>query len=175
MVRWYPSIVLSVIFAAMTAGSASAQTGGTNVAFGYSFLRLLSDVDENLPMGWLVSFATPVQRSPVALVGEIAGNYRREDGITLRLHTAQGGVRIFGDVDGSVTPFAQVLAGVMAFGCCGGSSKYFSLEPGGGLDIAVSRSASVRLAASLPIAFSDGDSAHGLRLQAGIVLPLSVR
>ena len=175
MVRWYSSIVLAVILGAVAAVPASAQTGGTNVAFGYSFLRLLDDVDESLPLGWIVSFATPVNRSPVALVGEIAGNYRRENGVTLRLHTAQGGVRIFGDVEGSVTPFAQVLAGVMAFGCCGGSSKYFSLEPGGGVDIAVSRSASVRLAASLPIAFSDGDSAHGLRLQAGVVLPLSVR
>ena len=37
------------------------------------------------------------------------------------------------------------------------------------------RSVSVRLAASLPIAFSEGDAARKLRLQAGVVLPLSVR
>jgi hypothetical protein len=175
MVRWCPSVVLSLVIAAMAASPASAQTGGTNVAFGYSFLRLLDDVDESMPVGWLVSFAAPVNRTSIALVGEIAGNYRSDDGITLRLHTAQGGVRIFGDVDSGVTPFAQVLAGVMAFGCCGGSSKYFSLEPGGGIDLAVGRAVSVRLAASLPIAFSDGDTSHGLRLQAGVVLPLSVR
>jgi hypothetical protein len=175
MVRWYSSMFLAVILGAVAAGPASAQTGGTNVAFGYSFLRLLDDADENLPLGWLVSFATPVRSTPVALVGEIAGNYRRTDDITFRLHTAQGGVRIFGDTDGGVTPFAQVLAGVMAYGCCGGSSRAFSLEPGGGVDVAVGRSVALRLAASLPIAFSDGDTAHGLRLQAGLVLPLTVR
>jgi hypothetical protein len=126
-------------------------------------------------VGWLVSFAGPVKGAPTALVGEVAGNYRRDDGVTVRLHTAQAGIRFSGDTDGGVTPFAQMLLGIAAFGCCGGSDKSFVIEPGGGVDFPVGRSVSMRVAASLPIAFSDGDSAHGIRLQAGVVLPFATR
>ena len=71
---------------------ASAQTGGTNVAFGYSFLRLLDDVDESLPLGWIVSFATPVNPSAPATsatTNAITANHSRLITGLLRLHNAE--------------------------------------------------------------------------------------
>jgi hypothetical protein len=154
--------------------SASAQTGpGANVAFGYSFLRLLDEEgDLNMPAGWLVSVAKPVGRSTVSVVGEVAGNYKSEFGETLRLHTIQGGVRLSAPGGRPLRPFAQFTAGVMAIGCCGESEGYFTIEPGGGVDIALTRRLSLRIAGSFPTAFADGDTGNTFRFHTAVVVPL---
>src|SRR6185503_20934507 len=78
------------------AGSASAQTTDATLGISYSFLRYLEGADFNLPVGWLISFAKPIDRSAISLVGELAGNYRSEFGETLKVHTFQGGLRLSG-------------------------------------------------------------------------------
>jgi hypothetical protein len=128
-----------------------------------------------MPAGWLVSFAAPVDRGPVALVGEVAGNYRSEFGETFKVHTFQAGLRLTGRTAPRVYPFAQLLAGGMNIGCCDGSSTHFMIEPGFGVDLGSRRGMALRGGISFPIAFSDGDAFKTLRLQAGVVLPISSR
>src|ERR1041384_1785244 len=97
---------------------AAAQSATTNLGISYSFLRLLNDGDLNMPAGWLVSFAGPLERTPVLLVGEAAGNYRSQFGETVHLHTFQGGFRVVGRTTPDVHPYGQLLFGVMNVGCC---------------------------------------------------------
>ena len=160
----------------LAAPAASAQTTDATLGLRYSFFRYLQGADLNLPAGWLVSFATPIERrSAVSIVGEFAGNYRSEFGETLKVHTYQGGFRLSGRTAPGVYPFAQFLLGGMTAGCCGGSSTNFMIEPGFGVDLAMNRGVAFRGGISFPIGFDDGDAIKALRLQAGIVLPISSR
>jgi hypothetical protein len=155
---------------------ASAQTSIGDIGFSYSFHRLFDEGDSlNMPAGWLVSASKSLGRSPFAVVGEVAGSYRSESGETVRLYTYQGGLRISGS-NPTVRPFAQFLVGTMHAGCgCGESATYFSIEPGGGVDVLLGRHASLRLGASLPTAFSEGDTGKSVRLQVGLSVPLGRR
>jgi hypothetical protein len=170
--RW--CLAVGLFFTAAT-GAASAQTSDATLGISYSFIRILEGSDLNLPGGWLISFAKPIDRSAISIVGEVAGNYRSRFGETLRLHTFQGGLRLSGRTAPGVDPFVQFLVGGMNTGCCGGSTTNFMIEPGAGVDFDMSRGLAFRAGISLPIAFSDGESGKSLRLQAGIVLPIASR
>ena len=165
----------AAVLLTVCAGTASAQTTDATLGISYSFLRYLEGADFNLPVGWLISFAKPIDRSAISLVGELAGNYRSEFGETLKVHTFQGGLRLSGRTAPGVNPFAQILLGGVNSGCCGGSSTNFMIEPAFGVDLAMSRGVAFRGGISFPIAFDDGDAITSLRLQAGIVLPISSR
>jgi len=165
----------AAVLLTVCAGTASAQTTDATLGISYSFLRYLEGADFNLPVGWLLSFAKPIDRSAISLVGELAGNYRSEFGETLKVHTFQGGLRLSGRTAPGVNPFAQILLGGVNSGCCGGSSTNFMIEPGFGVDLAMSRGVAFRGGISFPIGFDNGDAITSLRLQAGIVLPISSR
>jgi hypothetical protein len=166
----------TALFVATHAGVASAQnTTDTSLGISYSFLRFLEGPDLNVPAGWLISFAKPIARSPIAVVGEAAGNYRSEFGETLRVHTYQAGLRLLARTAPGVDPFAQFLAGGMTVGCCGESATNFMIEPGVGVDFGMGRGLALRAGVSFPIAFADGGAINALRLQAGVVLPISSR
>ena len=163
----------AVLFVTVHTGVASAQDNAT-VGVSYSYLRLLES-DVNMPAGWLLSFAAPIGRSAISLVGEVAGNYRSDFGETFRLHTFQGGLRLTGSTGPDVNPFAQFLLGGMNSGCCGGSATSFVIEPGVGVDFGMNRGLALRTGISFPIAFDDGDAFTSLRLQAGLVLSITSR
>jgi len=175
--RHTAGVVVAAALVLAACGSASAQSNdNATLGISYSFFRYLQGADLNLPAGWLVSFATPIERrSAISVVGEIAGNYRSEFGETLKVHTYQGGFRLSGRTAPGVYPFAQFLLGGMTSGCCGGSTTNFMIEPGFGVDLAMNRGVAFRGGISLPIGFDDGDAIKALRLQAGIVLPISSR
>ena len=175
MVRVASRCLLALTLLAVSTSVASAQAVGSTLGVSYSFLRVLNGPGINVPAGWLVSFAGPLEDSPVAIVGEAAGNYRSEFGETFRVHTFQAGLRLTGRTTRDVYPFAQFLVGVMNLGCCGESSNHFAIEPGFGVDLRPNGGWGVRLGASFPFAFDDGDSLKSLRLQAGVVLPLLIR
>jgi hypothetical protein len=175
IIRRTSSWFLASLMLTAHAGIASAQSTDATLGISYSFLRLLEGPDLNMPAGWLVSFAKPVDRSAISLVGEVAGNYRSEFGETFRVHTFQGGLRLSGTTSPGVDPFAQILAGGLNSGCCGGSVTYFMIEPGVGVDLNMSRGVALRAGISIPIGFDDGDAFKALRLQAGIVLPIASR
>ena len=165
---WLLALVLSLT---VHTGVASAQT---TLGVSYSFLRILEGPDLNMPAGWLLSFAAPLDRSAISLVGEVAGNYRSDFGETFRLHTFQGGLRLSGRTAPGVDPFAQFLVGGMNTGCCGSSATFFMIEPGFGVDFGIPRGLALRAGISFPIAFDDG-ALNTLRLQAGVVLPIASR
>ena len=173
--RWTAGASALIVWLFTSAGPASAQSNDATFAVSYSFFRFLEGPDLNVPAGWLISFAKPIDRSPVAVVGEAAGNYRSEFGETLRVHTYQGGLRLLARIAPGVDPFAQFLAGGMSTGCCGESSTHFMIEPGVGVDFDMGRGLALRAGVSFPIAFVEGGAANALRLQAGIVLPISSR
>jgi hypothetical protein len=164
-----------VLFASVHAGVASAQTTDATVGISYSFLRIIERTNLNLPAGWLASFAAPLDHSAISLVGEVAGNYRSESGVTLRVHTFQAGFRLSGRTAPGVDPFVQFLLGGMSSGCCGESSTNFMIEPGVGVDLGMSRGLAFRAGIGLPIGFDEGDAFKSLRLHAGIVLPIGSR
>jgi hypothetical protein len=56
----------------------------------------------------------------------------------------------------------------------GTTAQSSAIEPGFGVDL-MSRGVAFRGGISFPIAFDDGDAIRSLRLQAGIVLPISSR
>lgn len=168
-------LAAAALFVTVHAGVASAQDTGATVGVSYSFLRLLEGNNVNLPVGWLLSFAAPIDRSAISLVGEVAGNYRSDFGTTLRLHTFQGGLRLSGRTAPGIDPFAQFLLGGMNLGCCGGSDTFFVIEPGFGVDFGLPRGLALRTGISFPIGIDDGDAFTSLRLQAGLVLPISSR
>jgi hypothetical protein len=172
MASW---VVGAALLLTAHAGVASAQSTNATLGISYSFLRLLEGADLNMPAGWLISFAAPVDRTAISLVGEVAGNYRSEFGETFRVHTFQAGLRLNGRTAPGVDPFAQILVGGLNSGCCGSSSTNVMIEPGFGVDLGMGRGAALRGGISFPIAFDDGDAFKSLRLQAGIVLPISSR
>lgn len=175
IVRRSSWLVAVTLLVSVHAGIASAQSSDVTIGISYSFLRLLGGPDLNMPAGWLVSFAKPIDRSAISVVGEAAGNYRSEFGETFRVHTFQAGLRLSGTTSPGVDPWAQVLLGGLNSGCCGGSVTYFMIEPGVGVDLGMSRGVAFRAGISLPIGFDEGDAFKSLRLQAGIVLPIASR
>ena len=175
IIRRTSSWFLAALMLTAHAGVAAAQSSDATIGISYSFLRLLEGADLNMPAGWLVSFAKPLDRSAISLVGEVAGNYRSDFGETFRVHTFQGGLRVTGTTGPGVDPFAQILLGGLNSGCCGGSTTNFMIEPGFGVDLGMPRGLAFRAGISFPIAFDDGDAFTSLRLQAGVVLPIASR
>ena len=173
--RYARCVAIALTLVASTPLTALAQSDEATLGVGYSFLRLVEGPDVNMPAGWLASFAAPIDRSAISLVGEVAGNYRRDFGETFRVHTFQAGMRLSGRTAPGVDPFVQFLLGGMSAGCCGSSSTNFMIEPGVGVDLAMSRGLAFRAGISIPIVFDDGDAFKALRLQAGIVLPIGSR
>jgi hypothetical protein len=71
-------------------------------------------------------------------------------------------------------PYAQMLAGVVVASCCGEYEARFVVEPGGGLDIPVSRRAALRFGVGLPMTFGD-DRTEMLRAHAGVSFDIGRR
>ena len=163
-----------VLSAAATARAQAPAAVAGDVGVSYSFLRILEGDGENLPAGWLASFAGRVTPA-VSVVGEVGGNYKSESGQTLKLHTFQGGVRVSSGTSVEVRPYAQFLVGGMNLTCCGEGVTHWMVEPGGGVDVPINRRTAVRFGVGVPVVFSDGDTSKALRLHAGVVFQLGSR
>jgi opacity protein-like surface antigen len=151
-----------------------AQGSAGDVSVGYSILHD-SDIEETFPMGWLVAGGINLG-SNVALVGEAGGNYKTVSvlgtDVDLRVHSFLGGVRVQGRQPKAM-PFGQFLVGV-AHGAYnvlgeGDSSNGFAMQPGGGVDIALSSSVGTRIQADYRIIRSDGDTSNEFRVGFGLV------
>jgi hypothetical protein len=158
--------VFVVVSTCLTAASARAQWAeAREVAAGYSFLAVTDSDVTSMPAGWMVSGAVRLNHV-ASLVGEVAGNYTNQWG-PFSIHTLTAGVR-FSPARSGVRPYGEVLAGGAFTQCCINGAAYFTVEPGGGVEIPVSRRAAVRLGASVPIAIAGGDAAFLIRVQAGL-------
>lgn len=163
--------VACVVCACAMGTAAQAQTNrAVDVGVAYSFLRITEESGVNMPVGWLVSVAGRAT-NVVSIVGEVAGNYKSEEGETLRIHTFQAGVRFLARQNPNVTPWGQFLLGGAnaSGGCCGESETKFSIEPGGGVDVPVGGRVAMRLGVGFPMVFVEGETFNTFRVQVGLV------
>jgi opacity protein-like surface antigen len=174
--------VVTLAIACLLGLSRSAQAqnaGGIEVAAGYSFLHD-QELEENLPLGWVVSVAGPAN-APLSIVGEVGGNYKTLSAlgvdVTLRVHSFLAGVKVASRTGPGVTPFGQILAGaarfsgdvnVAGFGV-GTSETGFALQPGGGVDVGVGARAAVRLEGDYRLVRVEGSNGNEWRFVVGVV------
>jgi hypothetical protein len=165
------TFVMAAMSVSLLPCAAQAQSR-PNVALSYSFERVFDDGEGlNLPAGWLLSVAKPLGDTPLSVVGEVGGTYRTDEGETLALYSYHGGIRATIGARRNVRPFAQFLLGATTATCCGEGVTFFSVEPGGGADIRLSRRADLRVGVSFPHVFTEGEVGHAARFNVGIVLP----
>jgi hypothetical protein len=150
---------------------ARAQATGDWASFGFSFLVANEPERSDGLAGWFLSVPTPVPgvtRGRVAIrpVMEFSGSYWRQDGMWVKLHTAEAGVRVRAESARRIRPFAQVLIGGALVDCCGSSGGRLSLDPGAGVDITIPHSASkLRVGVAFPMLFGAAGQPRMLRLQ----------
>lgn len=159
---------LAVAIAGLPA-TASAQTQSGEIAGGYAYLH---DSELNFPTGWV--FAATGNLTPIiGIVGEVGGNYGTLDVLNLRTHSFLGGVRFRAPNASGVTPFAQLLGGTTLLGAsaeAASDSRFvYSVQPGGGVDIALTPNARVRLQGDYRYNRREGVGFNQFRFATGVV------
>jgi hypothetical protein len=166
--------------------AASAQERGGELAIGYTFRHLVANGEGgNVPMGFSFSAADRLGHL-VSVVAEVTESHRSDSfgqvTASLNYFTFAGGVR-FSRPERRRTPregarpFVEVLAGasnlsigISGFGSASGST--FHLEPKGGIDVPMGRSAALRMAVGYESEHGGGGWAHTVRLDIGAVFAL---
>jgi hypothetical protein len=174
-----PGLTLAAVFLAVVVVRPVAAQSPTaprfDVAGGYSFLHD-QDISENLPKGWLASFADNLT-SWLGLVGEVGGNYKTlaipGDAPRIRVQTVLGGPRLRAHPSARVTPFGQVLFGAAwartsVLGV-GDTVKDFAYQPGGGIDWNLRSNLGVRLEGDYRIVRAAGSNSKESRFVAAAV------
>lgn len=163
---------LLIVFVAgvATLGTANVtRAQEPEVGISYSYARITNGNGTNLPAGFLVSFAGGGKTSPW-LVGEIGGNFKTENDVTLRLFTIEGGVRFFTEIGDDVRPFAQLLVGLGNIGGEGHTVNKFSIEPAAGVDLPIGNGLAFRAGVGFPVLVTEGENLKVFRFNLGIVL-----
>ena len=147
-----------------------------DVSGSYLFLRD-ELVDQNM-QGWLLSVSGIVSSS-FAIVGEVGGSYKGLDVLgtniaNISMHSFLGGPRFMARGTPNMTPFGQVLAGVVrgsfsAFGE-GDSGTRFALQPGGGVDLWFMKNIGVRIGGDYRHIFGVDQDDNQFRFHAGLVV-----
>jgi hypothetical protein len=173
------ALVVVFVSSCLLPSTVKAQSQGDWSGLSYSFLHAMNSEDTNLPAGWLLSLDIPVpssRRGDVAFkpVLEFGGNYWRQNGESIKVHTVQYGAR-FAPGGGRFRPFGQFLVGGAFVNCCNSSGTHVSIEPGVGVDFDRRRpapSASVpttrmRVAVGFPMMFGGSANLKMIRVQVG--------
>jgi hypothetical protein len=169
MLRSLVSLSALVIAIAGAPATALAQTRSGDIAGSYAFLH---DSDLNFPTGWV--FAATGDLTPkVGIVGEVGGNYGSVDVLNLRMHSFLGGVKFRAPNASAVTPFAQLLGGMTlteASTEAESDSRFvYTVQPGGGVDIAFTPNARIRLQGDYRYNRRDGFGFNQFRFATGVV------
>ena len=165
--RMHTMALLVVFFVIGLTVPATAQEPELGVS--YSYGRITNGNGTSLPAGFLVSVAGGGRTSPW-LVGEVGGNFKSENNVTLRLFTLQGGVRFFTDIGDGVRPFAQLLIGLGNVGGGGESVNKVSIEPAAGVDLPIGQGLAFRAGVGFPVLVTEGENLKVFRFNLGIVL-----
>ncbi|HEX6975800.1 MAG TPA: outer membrane beta-barrel protein [Vicinamibacterales bacterium] len=184
------TLAAAVAMAVPHYAAAQDAPAGT-VSISYAALKD-KDLDDWFGLGWAASVGGSLTRS-IEIVGEVGGNYQTvsvpeaDTDFKIKMHSFLGGVR-FG-THGKVGGFVQALAGGthVSFGLssCGNipvefcddvrsqdtSKTFFTLQPGGGVDVAIAKRAALRFQGDYRVVFPDGsdDLLHEFRFAAGVV------
>lgn len=152
----------------MGAGPAVAQDQPVRFSIGYAFLKYLEEDAGSTGLGFYASLA-----STRSVGFELDLGYHREseelfdETLTLHTFTANLGPR-FRLGSSSVQPFLHVLGGLRYDKVEEESNTSWGGMAGGGVDIPLGASASLRLGADFQIYFDEGENLKTLRLNAGI-------
>jgi hypothetical protein len=145
----------------------------------------LLQTTRSIPLGWTASVSGSV--TPwMSVVGEAGGNYTSLNVEGTKLigsdaHPFLGGSRFIGRfANGRVNPFGQMLAGVTRVSVGGGvfedwfgvsgSGYFFTMQPGGGIDIGLSDAVALRMQVDVRTVFIDGGHGTSFRFAPGIVI-----
>jgi hypothetical protein len=144
------------------------------------------DGDGFLEAGWALSLCGNVTRS-IGVVGEVSGHYGSADlldavgaplPVDYDILGVHAGPRYRFRRDGFVVPYAQALAGWTRTGVELASQRIvddaFSIQPGVGLQLRLSRSVGLGLGADYRLVFED-ETRNEFRFHAGLVLGVGGR
>jgi len=108
----------------------------TNIMFGYAFMHD-SSWDENLFLGWVATLSHRIKPN-LAIVGEVGGSHGEKGttGFTIQRYAFLGGLKLSGG-EGQLRPFFHVLGGYSRQGGDVGIANGFIVQPGGGVDFAL--------------------------------------
>jgi opacity protein-like surface antigen len=165
---------------------AGAQTSRFEVSGAYAFMRD-QDRAEDFPSGWVASVVGNITDWAGA-VAEVGSSHRMCDDCQrgpftseefrgtdrhLRVFTFMAGPRFASHAFSAVTPFAQFLMGGSHFSggvqFDGALTTGFSYQPGGGVNLHLTPSLSVRLQGDYRIVRTQGHNTNASRFLAGIV------
>jgi hypothetical protein len=146
-----------------------------DVGFSYSILHE-SALADTLPAGWVVAANGNLGRF-VGVVGEFGGNYKTINvvgtGINVGIHSYMGGIRLRGETSKAI-PFAQFLVGGVrrGVGALGESDSVtdFALQPGGGVDVRVTRQLAIRAQGDYRWIRLDGGHSNEYRFAFGLAI-----
>jgi hypothetical protein len=138
-------------------------------------------------LGFLLSLGAPLNRS-LSVVGEASGHYGSDDltdalGVPLTLDRdvlgVHAGPRFTHRGDGRAEPYVQALAGWTRTGLeLAGLREVedaFSIQPGVGLNLRLSRSVGLGLGADYRLVFGEEENRNEVRVHAGLVFGIGDR
>jgi len=165
----------------------AADTPQFELAGSYTFMQDTTRSD-SFPAGWAIS-ATGNVNSWIGVVTEVGGNHRscdncqrgpfatdrfRGTNLNVTVLTFMAGPRVASHANSLVTPFAQVLLGGShikgGLEWDGALNTGFTYQPGGGVDVRVTRNAAVRVQGDYRIIRTSGRNNKESRVLVGIVL-----
>ncbi len=178
------SLTLSFVVTSVLApcSSALAQTPRAEISGGYQALHAL---DGMLPAGWYVEIARNVNRW-FGIVGEVSGAYRTNSepissnqiaDVASTLHTFMSGIRLSARLNRRIVLVHPVLVGGaharVRTQALRSSETQFALQPGLGINVAVTDDVGMRVAVDYRRVIVVGDrlDENEYRFIVGIVLP----
>src|SRR5258705_645796 len=169
-------LVMIVALASVAAPAAAQNAPILQVGGGYSFLRP-QDAGVTLD-GWNAALDGSV-RGPVGFTTEISAYSKTlsvfDEKTSVRLLAFVAGPRVTPRARGVLRPFAHVLVGV-AHGSVDSfgertSVNGFLVQPGGGVDVMLLRSLSLRVGADARRLWFEGEGENEFRMNFGAVVP----
>jgi len=147
----------------------SPEEPATNLSFGYAYMYDGS-WKEHLLFGFVGSISHRI-RPNLSIVGEVGGSHGeyRTTGFTIQRYAALGGIRLTAG-EGDVKPFFQALAGYSRQGGDVGIANGLVVQPGGGVDLVMSESLTLRAQGDYRFLREDGKNYAQYRISGGIII-----
>jgi hypothetical protein len=168
---------MAAALVSLSARSVSAQTTepATHLAASYSYLKeqgIGGAAATMYPQGWVATVDFRIG-GRIAAVGEAGGSYRSNAGVeTQSLYGFFGGIRVDVWRVGPAHIFAQALVGLEDFREPGFSEHGLAVQPGGGVDLNLTRRLAIRVEGDFRAAREEGVTFKESRVSAGVVMGL---
>jgi opacity protein-like surface antigen len=169
-------VLVMMLLLSFSVMAAAQDAPALEVFGGYSFLRCDTGSDDiacNLS-GWSGSAAINANRYIGGLI-EFSGNYGTVNEETLRIHSLLVGPRFTYRME-KVTPFAQMLLGVVRENAADSLTNRFGMTFGGGIDVNITDRIAIRpVQAEYYTIKVQNEFTKNFRYSAGVVIKLGDR